>query len=251
MNNSRNLENSSSLTKYLAERRNFSLWQLRETEVSSSTENDLSDWLNEKPLVNHDFRACFASKQIKAFGQSGKEWISPVGGVWVSVAMPFYGNIREPQLLGLACALSLSERLNYKKINVKIKWPNDLIVSGKKLAGILPKIVSRGNKILFSRIGLGLNVLNEAPCNGISLYQILGSSNCMKNFWAAEVLLSLEKANQLMSTPSFICKGVENRLWAQEYIEPSSGLSWNIEGLSSDGSLKISKGSKIKLIRRW
>ena len=79
------------------------------------------------------------------------------------------------QLYGLAVALALVERIERIGINVNIKWPNDLLVDGQKLAGILPRLLFRGGKLRLLRVGVGLNVFNNVPKEGISLKQIIGN----------------------------------------------------------------------------
>ena len=57
-------------------------------------------------------------------------------------------------LIGLALALSLSQRLERHGVPVRIKWPNDLLVDGRKLAGLLPRLVHRGNACGWCAAGL-------------------------------------------------------------------------------------------------
>tara|TARA_Y100001968_G_scaffold311122_1_gene332850 strand:- start:1592 stop:2347 length:756 start_codon:yes stop_codon:yes gene_type:complete len=226
------------------------LWKIQWKSICSSTEIDLSSWIDDEPRIG-PFRAIFAGKQLDGFGQNGRVWHSSLGGVWLSAAMPFPCVKSRPELMGLAIALSLSKRLESMNVPVKIKWPNDLIVYNRKLAGFLPRIISRGKEIRFARIGLGLNVVNKVPKEGIALKEIITTSDESLDFWSAETLLSLENAMRLMPSPSKICDQVENRLWSKEYIEPNSGDIYNIKGLALDGSLIINKGNYSKKLIRW
>ena len=240
-----------SIIRYLRRSQDSSLlWQLKSKSVCASTEEELSKWLIKNPFNGNEHRAVFAAKQLYGKGQRGKDWFSPRGGVWVSAAMPFEKkNNPSPELLGMAFALALSERLESHNIQVKIKWPNDLIVENKKIAGLLPRLIYRGNTILFARVGLGLNITNNVPKEAISISQILKRCDSNLDFWSAEVLLSFEKAMELISSPKSLCKDVESRFWSKEINY--SGLNWDIDGLSIDGALRISNGSKLELLRRW
>ena len=60
-------------------------------------------------------------------------------------------------------ALALVERIERIGVNVNIKWPNDLLVDGQKLAGILPRLFFRGGTLRLLRVGVGLNVFNNVP----------------------------------------------------------------------------------------
>ena len=81
--------------------------------------------------------------------------MSPRGGLWISAALPWQG--RPPasaMLIGLAVATVLAERLERRGLEVAIKWPNDLLVNGRKLAGLLPRLVQRGSTLRLVRIGI-------------------------------------------------------------------------------------------------
>ena len=135
-------------------------WHLRWKPVCASTESVLSDWLRDKPFLENQPRAFIAARQTHGRGQRGKVWHSPEGGVWISAAIPWSKQNNSACLMGLAVAVALAERLENCSVPVKIKWPNDLLVEGRKLAGLLPSLIHRGGKIRLARIGLGLNVRN-------------------------------------------------------------------------------------------
>ena len=82
-----------------------------------------------------------------------------------------------------------------------IKWPNDLIVGSRKLAGVLPKLVFRGHQVRLARIGVGLNVRNPVPRGGIALRELLPPGRCRLRFWQLNALLALERASVLAADP--------------------------------------------------
>ena len=229
----------------------ISKWQLRWKPVCSSTEIELSKWLREKPLVSHSPRAIISSRQNFGRGQRGKVWVAPVGGVWLSAAFPYFGDRKSVASFGLAVALSLSERLERINIPVQIKWPNDLIVKGSKLAGILPGLVFRGNACRVARVGVGLNVSNKVPKEGISLKYLLNDRRCCSTIWTSEVLFSLERAMKLLEEEEVLNKKVEQRLWSKTFFEVQTGKTWDIEGVGIGGSLKLKKGSQKMILTRW
>ena len=93
--------------------------------------------------------------------------MSPRGGLWISAALPWQGGrSASAMLIGLAVATVLAEHLERRGLEVAIKWPNDLLVNGRKLAGLLPRLVQRGSTIRLVRIGVGLNVENRIPLPG-------------------------------------------------------------------------------------
>ena len=224
-------------------------WRLILKPICASTEIELTKWIEEKPVKTNQPKAMFASCQRFGQGQAGRIWQAPKGGVWVSAAIkregPYENN---SQLYGLAVALALVERIERIGVNVKIKWPNDLFVDGQKLAGILPRLFFRGGKLRLLRVGVGLNVFNNVPKEGISLKQIVRDKKMNINFWSSEVLLAIERSLDLLENKNLLCSQVEERLWSKKYIEKETGNQWDIKGIDSIGRLIIFKEGKEKIL---
>ncbi len=226
-------------------------WQLRWKPVCASTEIELSRWLKSNRLLKNNSRAFFSCKQKYGTGQRGRVWESAKGGIWMSVAMNCYKQTFSTGLLGLAVAASLANRLEKNSIPVKIKWPNDLLVGEKKIAGFLPRIVYRGNNPILIRLGIGLNVLNRVPKEGISLVSVLEGQNISINHWSQEVLLAIEKAILLLESPTFLCQEGERLLWANKVKKTYSNELWDIEGFDLDGQLKVKRNHIKETWSRW
>ena len=129
-------------------------WQLRHLGVCSSTEMVLTQWLHQQPWLARQPRAVLAQHQRFAHGQYGRFWMAPPGGVWMSAALPWPNGEPSTGLFGLTVALALAEQLERYGVSAAIKWPNDLIVGSRKLAGVLPKLVFRGHQVRLARIGV-------------------------------------------------------------------------------------------------
>lgn len=224
-------------------------WRLMLKTICASTEIELSKWITEKPVKKNQPIAIFSSCQRFGKGQAGRIWHAPKGGVWVSAAINREDSCENnSQLYGLAVALALVERIERIGVNVNIKWPNDLLVDGQKLAGILPRLFFRGGKLRLLRVGVGLNVFNNVPQEGISLKQIIGDKTMNINFWSSEVLLAIERSLDLLDNKNFLCSQVEQRLWSRKYIDKETGLKWDIKGIDSSGRLNLSKEDKVKVL---
>ena len=224
-------------------------WRLILKPICASTEIELSNWIEKKPVKKNQPKAIFASCQRFGQGQSGRIWQAPKGGVWVSAAIKREGLYeKNSQLYGLAVALALVERIEQIGVNVKIKWPNDLLVDGQKLAGILPRLFFRGGKLRLLRVGVGLNVFNNVPKEGISLKQIVGKKKMNINFWSSEVLLAIERSLDFLEDKNLLCSQVEERLWSKKYIEKETGNQWDIKGIDSIGRLIIFNEGKEKIL---
>ena len=224
-------------------------WSLNWKPICASTEIELSNWVAEKPVGKDRLQAIFASSQKYGQGQFGRNWHSPKGGVWVSAAINREdSNKNNSELYGLAVALAMVERFELVGVDVKIKWPNDLLVDGKKLAGILPRLFSRGGKLRLLRVGVGLNVFNNVPQEGISLKQIVGDEKMNINFWSSEVLFAIERSLDFLDDKEFLCSQIEQRLWSKKYIDKVTGFEWDIKGIDSSGRLIAMKDGKERLI---
>lgn len=98
-----------------------------------------------------------AETQTRGRGREGRAWVSPGGqGLWLSLLVPSRGIETDrllPLRIGLASAEALEGRVG-KRLGVQLKWPNDLLLSGKKVGGVLCE--NTGSGIVVA--GLGLNV---------------------------------------------------------------------------------------------
>ena len=100
-----------------------------------------------------------ADAQTAGRGRRGRTWVSPAGGLYMSFIFPFQKDLIQPQALSLVAAISVKNSLEEWSLSpIKLKWPNDLLVEGKKLAGILLELETSGqnNHVIF---GIGVNYL--------------------------------------------------------------------------------------------
>ena len=132
-----------------------------------------------------------AWKQTKGRGQIGSEWESEAGkNITLSVILyPTFLPIKQQFLLNQAISLSIFDFI-YRFINtdVKIKWPNDIMVREKKIAGILIQNTLSANIFQTSIIGLGINTnqsvfKSDAP-NPTSIKLETNKENDLKNLIA-------------------------------------------------------------------
>ena len=226
-------------------------WLLRSVPVCSSTEVLLSRWLK-GPVELAQPWAVVAAHQRWGTGQWGRRWSSPPGGVWLSAALPWHGEgSGRAGLLGLAVAVAFAERLECHGLPVRIKWPNDLVLYGRKLAGFLPSVTQRGSSVRQLRIGFGLNICNPVPIEGIALDQLdrVGSHDPAR--WTAEILLALDRCQQIGGDGSWCLPALNRLLWAKQIQHPKDGRTWMISGVASDGALQLHHGTRYEEWRRW
>jgi len=106
--------------------------------------------------------AVVAREQTRGRGTKGRAWHSPAGlGLYASFVVrgPGGGPVPSPHLLPLVAGLAAADAvLAGAGIETRFKWPNDLVLGGRKLAGILSEAVSSGPEGGFAVVGIGLNV---------------------------------------------------------------------------------------------
>ncbi len=105
-----------------------------------------------------------ANRQTGGKGTKGRSFSSSEGGVYLS-KLSFYQNFPSKNAFEImvGAAVAVCETLRFYGVNGVIKWPNDIFVNDKKIAGILIENVFSGNLISSSIVGIGLNVNNALP----------------------------------------------------------------------------------------
>jgi len=236
-------------------------WLLRGLAVCASTEVELDRWLERAgptgSAVLQRPMALLARHQRFGHGQQGRSWLAPVGGVWLSAALPWPQDPAAAAAPGLAVAVGLALQLEQLGVPVRLKWPNDLLLQRgdgqwAKLAGLLPRLRLRGERIRWARLGVGLNGLNPVPTAATNLRQSLGPLGADPRRLAARVLLALEWAMAWAGRPEQVCQLAEQRLHLGPALVRLDGEDWRPLGLARDGGLRLQCGSRQRvLIRRF
>ena len=221
-------------------------WRLRRLPVCASTELELEPWLaaSPPPLV------VLADQQRFGQGQRGRPWQSPRGGVWLSAALPWPE--QATAALSLAAALGLALQLEALGLQPRIKWPNDLLIGGRKLAGLLPRLRWRGGRVRHAQVGVGLNGWNHGPPGAISLAAALGRPchpQARPDRLAARVLRGLEWAVAAAEQPELVRRQAEQRLWMPDGVE-HQGRRWSVQGLTADGGLRLACAGELVTLQR-
>jgi len=125
---------------------------------SLDSTNTLAMELAEKGLPHGT--VVIADRQLKGKGRLGRTWFSPPqGNIYMSVIVRPEIEPKDATLLTIMSAISCARAIrNSTGLEVKIKWPNDLMVSERKLGGILTEMKSGQDRIVFAVIGIGINV---------------------------------------------------------------------------------------------
>lgn len=114
--------------------------------------------LNEKEGI-----VILSEEQTAGRGRLGREWVSPKGkGIWMSLLLkPGLPSDKIPQTTLVAAAsvcTALEAELKEFSLPVEVKWPNDILLDGRKVGGILTEMQVNGEKVQSVIVGIGLNV---------------------------------------------------------------------------------------------
>ncbi len=226
-------------------------WRLQYKLKCKSTENELTNWLQDYPIKKYKPIAIVAKEQLLGIGQNSRTWYSPKGGIWLSAAYPIFSSEFSSEMLSLSFAIRLCEMFNMESIKVNLKWPNDIFYDSKKLIGFLPKVITRGKEITYLRIGFGMNFLNKTPMEGIALSEIMNNKNICEYYWTAKILKTIHETALCNYRKEYIIK-IANKYLAKKYLPSGYNSSnWKIREIDNNGNLNIYNGIKEKVLKRF
>lgn len=173
-----------------------------------------------------------AENQTLGRGRLSRKWHSSKGGLWFTL-------ILKPQIppvlsyiYNFAASLCLSRTLNQLfDLEVRVKWPNDLLINGQKLAGLLSEMETKGDMVEFVNIGVGLNVNNDPQAfepRAVSIRTILGREVSRKLI-LEDFLSAFEDLTHIIDCQRII------RLWKEQTSTIGSRVRIETFGEISEG----------------
>ena len=200
-----------------------------------------------------------SKKQTGGRGRMKRKWRSPVGGIWMSIIIQPKFDITYTTLVPIATSLALCMAIEETlKINTKLKWPNDLTLKGKKVAGVLIDTSITSNQIESMVLGIGINFkinpteLKNSIKKTPNFYGVatLVKKNTNMSPLIRQFLRELEKILQLINSGQ--TKKIRNA-WTKRSstigrnvsITTNDGrMSGKATRIDNDGGLIISNGKK-------
>ncbi len=114
--------------------------------------------------------------QTQGRGRSGRSWESPKGGLWLSLVVKPKIPVDRISLLQFLFANALRTGIEeVYGVQSEVKWPNDIVVDWKKLAGILIEAKISGPEMVYAIVGIGLNVnltAEQLPTGATSIFLV-------------------------------------------------------------------------------
>lgn len=208
---------------------------------------------------NENGTVIISKKQTGGKGRMKRKWFSPIGGIWMSIIIHPDFDISNTILVPIATSLALCKAMEKTtKIRPELKWPNDITIKGKKVAGILVDTSIESNKIESLILGVGINFKIKQE----KLKKIIINS---PNYYGATTLVkknesALHLVQQFLYELEVIFQWINSGLTKKiifEWTKRSSTIGKNISiindkkivtgkatKIDNDGALIISKNKK-------
>ena len=105
-----------------------------------------------------------AETQTMGRGRKQREWSSPEGGLWFSLLLRPQLPPQKARLVTMATSIAITKAIQSTMgLDVRIKWPNDILYNGRKICGILTELSAEIDQINYMIVGIGINVNNQLP----------------------------------------------------------------------------------------
>lgn len=234
------------------------LADVRYLDSTGSTNDDALNWAEKGAK---DFSLVVANTQTKGRGRLDRTWLTnPDSALAFSlVVIPEPGQEAFTSHFTALPALALIKVLSQFNVSAQIKWPNDVIISGRKVAGILLESLWNGDSVHAIIIGIGINVKSESvPPEEMLRFP----AACLEDFLSEPVdrwKLLAGVLQEIYDLRSSIGKNQFIHLWDQHLAFKNEMVSLQtpketinhvrLIGISNDGSLNIQLSSgEMKLI---
>lgn len=209
-----------------------------------------------------------AEQQTAGRGRRGRSWVSPFGeNLYYSLVLRITGGMRQIEGLSLVVGLALLHTIRGAGVtDVGLKWPNDLLVGGRKIAGILLELSGDPADVCHVVIGIGVNINMRVAAGDVidqpwtSIRQILGAQ-IDRNRFVSDLSLQLEHYLELHRRDGFAALREQweaNHLWQGRAVSLAAGVQ-SVDGcvlgvddsgalrLDIDGSERVFSGGELSL----
>ena len=226
-------------------------WRVSVVDVTGSTQADLAESVHSNSAI--DGEVLIANYQSAGRGRLDREFIAAPSS---ALLFSLYKKVKRPRaewnFLALLTALSITEALTSidAKQEIKLKWPNDILLNEKKIAGLLSQATEDG-----VIIGVGLNVSmqdDELPVQTATSLILEGFREVDRNKIAKKILQVFEKYFSLwenqgsapfISDYEKICSSLHEKI--QIILPDGESMNAVATGISPQGELVLSDGTLI------
>ncbi|MBT8421715.1 MAG: biotin--[acetyl-CoA-carboxylase] ligase [Gammaproteobacteria bacterium] len=231
-------------------------------DVLWSTESTNDHLLQSASVAPGRSRACIAEFQTAGRGRRGREWLAPAGaGICLSLSWAFQSSPPQLACLGLVAGVAILRAIQTAGVTgAQLKWPNDVVVDGRKLAGILIDVKGEAGGPLQVVVGVGLNISLPAAtrdeilaAGGIAPVSLQEAGAVAgRNAVAAALVVELHRALDEFAMRGFAALADEWRsadyLHGRQVMIELDGerIEGVVRGIASDGRLQLNTAAGIQ-----
>jgi BirA family biotin operon repressor/biotin-[acetyl-CoA-carboxylase] ligase len=224
------------------------LGEIRYFDSIGSTNDEALAWAT---AGARDMSIVVANEQTMGRGRYDRPWITPHATA-LAMSIVLRPSMEErshlSRIVGLA-ALAVSDALQIRNLDPEIKWPNDILLNMRKVAGILIELVWSGENVECVVIGIGINVTKGAVPStdilrfpAISLEHVLGQPP-ERVALLHDILANIITLRPHLGTDAFIASWQKKIAYNGRQVQVDMGgektVIGKVVGLESDGSLRI------------
>ncbi len=192
-----------------------------------------------------------AEEQTAGRGRDGRTWHSPAGGVWLAMLLrPARAELGAASIrAGLALADAVDALLG--RAETRLKWPNDVLLGDRKLAGILCEGRWQGVALQWLAVGVGVNVCNAIPADvarrAVALHEWLPAVRRIDLLdRLVPALARLSASEPALSVDERAAFAARDWLRGRELRAPAAG---RVRGVGPDGALLVDAGGGTVAVR--
>lgn len=191
-----------------------------------------------------------AERQISGRGRRGRKWVSPFAeNLYYSLVLRIDGGMRQLEGLSLVVGLAVMQTLRSLGVSgAGLKWPNDVLVENKKIAGILLELVGDPADVCHVVLGVGINVnmqVAEEVDQEWTSIRLESGKACDRNALVVELNAQLNAyihKHQANGFTSLQAEWAENHLWhgrSVALIAGASQVEGIVTGIDGQGGLRL------------
>lgn len=181
-----------------------------------------------------EWTAVLAENQTAGRGRRGRKWYSPTGNLYLSVLMKPVVELVDLPRMSLLLSLAVHHAIRAESVSLALKWPNDILWEGRKLAGILIEGKTVDERVIHVVAGIGVNMNLETSALPEDLRHRVTSLKEAGIGWSKEEVL--QRLERYIPEYSFSFRGPE---WEMARAEWCRHASWNRDYLFTEGRRRL------------
>ncbi|UCG38660.1 MAG: biotin--[acetyl-CoA-carboxylase] ligase [bacterium] len=182
-----------------------------------------------------------ADTQTGGKGRAGRSWWSPAGNLYMSVLLRPDLPVERMSRIPILASLAVLTAVRDLGIPVQAKWPNDILLDGKKVAGILSRVRSEGGRAIWVVTGFGVNIRRPAEAVPDEIRDKIGFLGDFQGDVDADAL-----ARGVLENFRSLTTNMEGDAWKEAADRWSDFALWGVPYLFRDGAREL-RGTPLRL----